>query len=351
MQNPILSKKLGIIVFAIWWTAMALAQFAVLTIFYGLKPEISAVDSLVFNLTFAALSLGIWYWVRYSDLEKQKIFNIVLNHLSSASLSILIWITISDFILKNIFPNENSYIDFLNTSLPWRIAIGTFYYILSGLIYYLIIYIQNFREQTMRESEIKTLVRDAELNWLKHQINPHFLFNSLNSISSLTMSNPEKAQEMVIRLSDLLRYSLKQSSQSFVSISDEISNCVKYLEIEKVRFGKRLNYSISATDAVMDFQVPAMILQPLFENAIKHGIANSSEQGEVNAIFESNQNFLKIIISNSIPEESQNAKGMGVGLVNISRRLSLLYGQNDLLKSNIVDSNYIVEVTIPKLNR
>ncbi len=351
MQNPILSKKLGIIVFAIWWTAMTLAQFAALFFFYGLKPEISAVDSLVYNITFAALSLGIWYWVRYSDLEKQKIFNIVLNHLSSASLSILIWITISDFILKNIFPNDTSYIDFLNTSLPWRIAIGTFYYILSGLIYYLIIYIQNFREQTMHESEIKTLVRDAELNWLKHQINPHFLFNSLNSISSLTMSNPEKAQDMVIRLSDLLRYSLKQSSQSFVSISDEISNCVKYLEIEKVRFGKRLNYNISAPDAVMNFQVPAMILQPLFENAIKHGIANSSKQGEVKAIFESNQNFLKIIISNTIPEESQNAKGMGVGLVNISRRLSLLYGQNDLLKSNIVDSNYIVEVTIPKLNR
>ncbi|NVO12107.1 MAG: histidine kinase [Bacteroidales bacterium] len=351
MQNPILSKKLGIIVFAIWWTAMALAQFAALSIFYGLKTEISAIDSLVYNIIFAALSLGIWYWVRYSDLEKQKIFNIVLNHLASATLSILIWITISDFILKSIFPNDNSYIDFLNTSLPWRIAIGTFYYILSGLIYYLIIYIQNFREQTMRESEIKTLVRDAELNWLKHQINPHFLFNSLNSISSLTMSNPEKAQEMVIRLSDLLRYSLKQSSQSFVSISDEISNCVKYLEIEKVRFGKRLNYSISAPDAVMDFQVPAMILQPLFENAIKHGIASSSEQGEVKAVFESNQNFLKIIISNTMPEESQNAKGMGVGLVNISRRLSLLYGQNDLLKSNIVDSNYIVEVIIPKLNR
>ncbi|NOU19503.1 MAG: histidine kinase [Bacteroidales bacterium] len=351
MQNPILSKKLGIIVFSIWWTAMALAQFAALSIFYGLKTEISAVDSLVYNIIFAALSLGIWYWVRYSDLEKQKIFNIVLNHLSSASLSILIWITISDFILKSIFPNDTSYIDFLNTSLPWRIAIGSFYYILSGLIYYLIIYIQNFREQTMRESEIKTLVRDAELNWLKHQINPHFLFNSLNSISSLTMSNPEKAQEMVIRLSDLLRYSLKQSSQSFVSISDEILNCVKYLEIEKVRFGKRLNYNITAPDGVMNFQVPAMILQPLFENAIKHGIASSSEQGEVKAVFESNQNFLKIIISNTMPEESQNAKGMGVGLVNISRRLSLLFAQNDLLKSNIVDSNYVVEVTIPKLNR
>ena len=154
---------------------------------------------------------------------------------------------------------------------------------------------------------------------------------------------------MVIRLSDLLRYSLKQSSQSLVPISDEISNCIKYLDIEKVRFGKRLNYSISAPDNVMSFQVPAMILQPLFENAIKHGIASSAEPGEVNAIFESTPNYLKIKITNTMSQETLAAKGMGVGLINITRRLSLLYGQVDLVKTSIVNNNYLVEVTIPKL--
>lgn len=203
----------------------------------------------------------------------------------------------------------------------------------------------------MRESEVKTLVRDAELNWLKHQINPHFLFNSLNSISSLTMSNPEKAQDMVIRLSDLLRYSLKQSSNSLVTINDEISNCIKYLDIEKVRFGKRLVYSINTSDEVMTFQVPAMILQPLFENAIKHGIATTSEPGEVNAIFKLHQNSLKIIITNTMADDILTAKGMGVGLVNIARRLSLLYGMNDLIQTQSNENLYTVEVTIPKLNR
>jgi len=351
MQNPILSKRLGIIVFTIWWAIAALIQFATLFTFYGLKAEISAADSIVFNLIFALLSIGIWYWVRYSDFETQKVFNITLNHTASATLSILIWITISTFTLKNLFPEEISYLDFLKTSLPWRIAVGTFYYILSGLIYYLIVYIQNFREQTMRESEVKTLSRDAELNWLKHQINPHFLFNSLNSISSLTMSNPEKAQEMVIRLSDLLRYSLKQSSQSLVSISDEISNCIKYLDIEKVRFGKRLNYHINAADDVMAFQVPAMILQPLFENAIKHGIASTSEPGEVNAIFKLHPNSLKIVITNTVSEDNQKGKGMGVGLVNIARRLILLYGMNDLIQTKSNGNLFTVEVTIPRLNR
>ena len=165
------------------------------------------------------------------------------------------------------------------------------------------------------------------------------------------MSNPEKAQEMVIRLSDLLRYSLKQSSQSLVTINDEISNCIKYLDIEKVRFGKRLNYSINALDSVMSFQVPAMILQPLFENAIKHGIATTAEPGEVNAIFELNQNSLKIIISNTMSPETQTSKGMGVGLVNIARRLSLLYGMNDLIQTKSNENLYTVEVIIPKLNR
>lgn len=351
MQNPVLSKKLGIVVFIIWWSISALVQFTTLYFFYSLHPEIAAADSFVFNIIFAILSIGIWYWVRYTDFETQKVYNIAINHIASATISILFWIAISTFILKNIFTNDSVYLDFLKSSLPWRIAIGVFYYILTGLIYYLIIYIQNFREQTMRESEVKTLVRDAELNWLKHQINPHFLFNSLNSISSLTMSNPEKAQEMVIRLSDLLRYSLKQSSQSLVTINDEISNCIKYLDIEKVRFGKRLNYTINASDDVMTFQVPAMILQPLFENAIKHGIASTSEPGEVNATFKLHQNFLKITISNTMSADNQSAKGMGVGIVNIARRLSLLYGQNDLIQTKSNGNLYTVEVTIPKLNR
>lgn len=351
MQNPILSKRLGIIVFIIWWSVAAFAQFSVLYFFYELAPDVSAIDSLISNLIFALLSIGIWYWVRYADFEKQKVLNITVNHIAAAILSILVWITTSSFILKNIFPSQNTYLDFIKTSLPWRIAIGTFYYILVGLIYYLIIYVQNFREQTLRDSEVKTLARDAELNWLKHQINPHFLFNSLNSISSLTMSNPEKAQEMVIRLSDLLRYSLKQSSQSLVTINDEISNCIKYLDVEKVRFGKRLNYNIKTSDDVMSFQVPAMILQPLFENAIKHGIASTSEPGMVSAIFELNQNSLKITINNTMSPETQIAKGMGVGLVNIARRLSLLYGMNDLIQTKNTEHLYTVEVTIPKLNR
>ncbi len=351
MQNPVLSKKLGIVIFVIWWTVAALAQFSTLNLFYELTIETAAIDSLVFNLIFALLSIGIWYWVKYTDFEKQKVFNITINHIAAATISILAWVTLSSFILKNIFPNQNAYVDFLKTSLPWRIAIGTFYYVLIGLIYYLIIYVQNFREQTLRDSEVKTLARDAELNWLKHQINPHFLFNSLNSISSLTMSNPEKAQEMVIRLSDLLRYSLKQSSQSLVTINDEISNCIKYLDIEKVRFGKRLSYTIKAPDNVMPFQVPAMILQPLFENAIKHGIASTSEPGEVNAIFELNQNSLKITINNTISSDTQTSKGMGVGLVNIARRLSLLYGMNDLIQTKSNENLYTVEVIIPKLNR
>lgn len=351
MQNPILSKKLGIIVFVIWWTVAALAQFSTLNLFYELTFEIATIDSIVFNLIFALLSIGIWYWVRYTDFEKQKVFNITINHIAAATISILTWVTVSSFILKNLFLSEHAYLEFLRTSLPWRIAIGTFYYVIIGLVYYLIIYVQNFREQTLRDSEVKTLARDAELNWLKHQINPHFLFNSLNSISSLTMSNPEKAQEMVIRLSDLLRYSLKQSSQSLVTVNDEISNCVKYLDIEKVRFGKRLYYSINAPDNVMLFQVPAMILQPLFENAIKHGIATTAEPGEVNAIFEMNQNTLKIIISNTMASETQTSKGMGVGLVNIARRLSLLYGMNDLIQTKSTENLYTVEVIIPRLNR
>jgi len=351
MQNPIFSRKIGLIIFIVWWATIAILHVAILSISYDLEFEFALADGIVFNLIYAILSIGIWFWVRYTDFEKQKTLNIIFNHLASATISILLWIAISDFILQGIFTDNTTYNEFLNSSIPWRIGEGTILYLLTSLIYYLTIYIQNFREQTLRESEVKSLFRDAELNWLKHQINPHFLFNSLNSISSLTMSNPEKAQEMVIRLSDLLRYSLKQSTESLVTVNDEISNCIKYLEIEKVRFGKRLNYSISAPENVMSFQLPAMILQPLFENAIKHGIAQSPDAGEIKASFELHPNYLKILITNTTSETNSSQKGMGVGLANIAKRLSLLYALNDLIQTKGSNNLFTVEVTVPNMNK
>ncbi len=351
MQLLNIKKNIPYYLFGIWWAVVLIAHFSIMYYLFHFSFIHALADSLTFNILFVIISTGLWFWVRYSDFEKQKIQTVIINHIASLTLSIFLWITIANLILKSILPvDDESYFTFLKDSLPIRIIVGFVFYTIMAISYYLSIYIQNFREQLIKETEFKSLIRDAELNWLKLQINPHFLFNSLNSISSLTMSNPDKAQDMIIRLSELLRYSLKQSPQSFVTLSDEIDNCTKYLEIEKVRFGNRLGYTINTCNDIQSISVPAMILQPLFENAIKHGVASSPEDGMIMASFSNKGSYLLIEISNTISNEFPVAKGTGVGIANISRRLSLLFGQNDLIKSSTEGNIYKVEIKIPLSN-
>lgn len=347
MIHPILGNRFGKIAFAAWWIVVAAIHSAVLYLFYGVSLLSANIDSFVWVVLYALLSLGLWFWVRLSDIETQKPFSVALNHIGAAVVSILLIVSLHRYMLILLFPDDKDYIAFLDSSLPGRSIVGIFFYILIALVYYLIIYISNFREKVTREAELQALVKDAELSWLKLQINPHFLFNSLNSISSLTMTSPEKAQDMITRLSELLRYSLKQSPGSMVSLNDELANCRKYLEIEKVRFGSRLNYNIECCDECFTFQVPSMILQPLFENAIKHSVAQSADESIVNASITRSEGYLFVEVSNSLPELPTSTAGTGVGLENIRRRLKLIYGTSEFLKVSKHSGRFVVVITIP----
>ena len=347
MIHPILGNRFGKIVFAAWWIVVAAIHSAVLYLFYGVPLLNATIDSFVWVVLYAMLSLGLWFWVRLSDIETQKPFSVALNHIGAAVVSILLIVSLHRYMLILIFPDDKEYIAFLDSSLPGRTIVGIFFYILISLVYYLTIYISNFREKLTREAELQALVKDAELSWLKLQVNPHFLFNSLNSVSSLTMTSPEKAQDMITRLSELLRYSLKQSPGSMVSLSDELENCTKYLEIEKVRFGNRLNYGIECCDECLAVQVPSMILQPLFENAIKHSVAQSTDESTIRATVSLRSGYLYVEVSNSLPSFPTSSAGTGVGLVNIRRRLKLIYGTSELVDVRRDSDRFVVLITIP----
>jgi LytS/YehU family sensor histidine kinase len=163
------------------------------------------------------------------------------------------------------------------------------------------------------------------------------------------MTAPEKAQEMIIRLSDLLRYSLKQKPDSLVSLEDELENCIKYLEIEKVRFGLRLNYSISCTPECQKYKVPGMILQPLFENSIKYSVAQSTDESAISASIVKLSDGIEICISNSVPPNPNSSEqGTGVGIDNIQRRLRLTYGLSNLLTIEKTKDLFTAKILIPQ---
>jgi LytS/YehU family sensor histidine kinase len=290
----------------------------------------------------------MWYIVRYTAPDKNNIWNVSFTHLAFLALTLAVWHGVSYTVLNLIFGANKAYNDFLNVSLPNKVFIGIVLYVLIGMAYYLYIYNKNIEEKAKVESRLREVLKETELNMLKAQINPHFLFNSLNSISSLTITNPEKAREMVIKLSDFLRYSVSSNTTSMTSLETELSNIRRYLEIEKVRFGDKLGFDFKLEGECLKCKVPSMLLQPLFENAIKHGVYESTEQVRIDMDCECREDFLEITIVNDFDPTARPRKGSGIGLKNIRERLRLLYKNDKLLRTKIEGTRFTVYLSIPK---
>jgi sensor histidine kinase YesM len=332
------------------WILVASSHAAVLVHFYGFAHIQAFVDSTVYYLLFGVLGVGLWYTVLYNDFQTMRRIDLLINHFGIAVVSLLVWFYAGYFILTRIYSDDVKYLQFINQSVPWRLGSGLFYYIFTNLFYYLLISYQNLQEKTKNEAELRTLVKETELNMLKAQINPHFLFNSLNSVSSLTITNPAKAQEMIIKLSEFLRRSIGHKDHVLTPLNQEIDHIMLYLDIEKVRFGDRLQYDFRVNDSCLNFPIPSMLLQPLFENAIKHGVYESTEEVTIRFRCEPHPIGLKINIINNFDPEAPPRKGNHMGIKNIINRLKIIYQYDDLLLVKKSERTFEVEILIPTSN-
>jgi len=348
MLHPIFHRTDSIYYYTGLWIIIAVTHTCVLYFFQNVDLDIAITDSLIFNALFGAIGLSTWYVVRYNDISDQGFFSILINHLAALALCVSVWLSAGYYILTSIFEDRVGYFAFMNSSLVWRAISGVLFYFLLVLIYYLIVYYKNLQEKMLNEQKLNILVKEAELNALKSQINPHFLFNSLNSISSFTITDPEKAQDMVIKLSSFLRYSLGLDEKQKTTLKNELNNCRLYLDIEKVRFGEKLEFSIEVADEIKDLMLPNMILQPLFENAVKYGVYDSTDHVIIDVKCRREDEFLVVAVRNNFDPDSKIKRGEGVGLKNIRSRLNLIYNRNDLLKINKKENIYESSLYIPQ---
>ena len=348
MVNPILRKIRYLWNYLIIWALITVAHILIIHLFYEVKLLIAAIDSLVFNSLFCGLGLVYWYPVKYSNIDSQNFITIFINHFAASVLAIGTWLFIGEYMLEKIFSRDVEYLGFLMSSLPWRFVVGILYYSLIVLFYYMILYYNDLQERIRHEVALKSLVQQAELKSLKAQINPHFIFNSLNSISSLTITNPAKAQEMVIKLSEFLRYSINQDGNQKTTFEEELRNIDRYLDIEKIRFGDRLHFDKQTSYECLQKKLPNLILQPIFENVIKHGVHESIDEITVRLASYSENNILYISVSNNYDPESVIKKGDGIGLKNIQERLQLSYQQNNLMTINQTAQCFEVKLSIPQ---
>lgn len=323
---------------------MCLSLFLLLFFLFENSLEISILDSLITSIFFALISLSLWYPTNYMSLDNHSLINVIFNNILIAVIATSLWLYVSYFIITTVFQEYEEF--FLYTSI-WRFTIGMLLYIIVIILYYVIIYYNNFTQKVLSESNFNALMTEAELKSLKYQINPHFLFNALNSISSLTISNPEKAQEMSINLSDFLRKTLSVNDVKKILLKEEIESIELYLKIEKVRFEDRLEFDFDIPEGCKDILIPNMILQPLIENAIKHGVYESSENIKINLSCEKKEKFVEIKVSNTYDPSSVSNFGEGIGLSNINSRLKLIYKRTNLVSITKSDNIFTVLLLIP----
>jgi two-component system LytT family sensor kinase len=350
MNHPILSNRVRFIVWWLVWIFLALGQSLLFYYAFGSFIEISLVDSLVSLIIFSGIGLSLWFPFRFFNSGEIRTTALISNLIASGALSITLWVLITKFIMTTVLPEQNNYQAYWASTFPYRVGSGVFIYGLIILTYYLFESLSKLSEKKAKEAQLESLVKETELKMLRSQINPHFLFNSLNSISSLTITDPEKARDMVVKLSEFMRYALSRKDEQPVSLQNELDNLRLYLDIEKVRFGDKLTTEEIIENNCLDFKIPVMLLQPLYENAVKHGVYESTESVRIITKAKIIDGYIEIIISNNYDPAPSLKRGTGTGLLNVTRRLELFYGNKASIKTSKENGVYTVNLYIPTDN-
>lgn len=202
------------------------------------------------------------------------------------------------------------------------------------------------RNEKIRRLELEAALKEAQLNTLKGQINPHFMFNSLNNIRGLILEDPGKSREMLTRMSEMLRASLNSNKTDVIPLEEEIQTVQNYIALSKIQMENRLEFDLDIQDGLEDATIPPMVLQLLVENAIKHGITSLPKGGAVNLKIRIEGDFLHMTVSNDGHFKDQNMEG-GLGLKNIKDRLAILYGEEASFDIGNENGKVVARLIIP----
>ena len=340
-----LSYNRAKIIFAIAWL-IYLVNHTLLLIWYGFSFRIAAIDAAFGANHLILASLVLINTLRYYLPRKERFIHLLAWCVFLTAIVILL----NRWELTTILKQETDYVIFFNHSLIIRIS---FYFLIIGYVALMSVIWYNRVEQEekdKRKQDLEKLAKDAELFKLRQQLQPHFLFNSLNSINALIGTRPEEARKMVQQLSDFLRATIRKEEHQWITLHEELQNLQLYLDIEKVRFGHRLSTNIVVEESIKNLKLPSLLLQPIVENAIKFGLYDTTGETNIQISAEQEENNLLIKVINPFdPETSSPQYGTGFGLQSIQRRLYLLFARNDLLITDAKNNIFTTTVRIPQL--
>lgn len=333
-----------VVTYIAWWIIWFVLQ-AITIYLAGYDWQISIVDSGITNLILALEGYAVTIMLSvYRPDQKNSMYLFAW----SAALAGLCT-GIMELILGQLFASNEAYLLFLDNSVILRFAFSFLMIAFLSVLGWLWFYLQAQKEAEARQAAVEKISREAELYSLRQQLQPHFLFNSLNSINALISAEPDKARTMVQQLSDFFRGTLKKADSQQVTLEEELKQLQLYLDIEKVRFGHRLKVVVEKEDLVDQMKLPSLLLQPVVENAIKFGLYDVRGEVVLKVTASRESRMLVLCVENPFdPETALPKKGTGFGLSSIERRLYLVYARNDLLTTERIDTTFRTCIKIPQ---
>jgi len=333
--------------FGTWWIFWTVTG-SILIRSLGFAWDVAIIDAAVTQFDWTLAGYALSTMLLYYKPSPKNLINLMVFSLALAGLFTYLVLPWTLPPVVGFFVDNPGFEQFLDQSLHVRFVIAWMQMIFVATISWLWYAVLEQREEVKRRADTDKLARDAELSQLRQQLQPHFLFNSLNSINALVGSQPELARTMVQQLSDFLRGIVKKDDRQMVTLDEELDHLSLYLEIEKVRFGYRLNTDIRASDECRLMKLPSLLLQPIVENAIKFGLYDTVGTITISIHAGVSANYLELRVQNPFDPETVSKQGTGFGLTSISRRLYLLYSQSGLLETSKSNATFTTTVRIPQ---
>ncbi|MDZ7292154.1 MAG: histidine kinase [candidate division KSB1 bacterium] len=335
------------------WTAYSIFEAAILAWQANILYVYALSSTLLSNYVMALYTIPVWFWAT-RVLGKGWWLLRITGHLFGALIFAVLWYWSYITLFRSIFGEEIFRLAQFEQNRLWLLLQAMTIYAAIVGIFYVWRYHQQLREKEQREAELRLHANQMELAVLKAQLNPHFLFNTLNSINALVGSDPEAARRVLAQLAEVLRYSLESDRQPLVPLSEELRFVETYLTIEKARFGRRLQVRMEIDESARPLLVPPMILQPLAENAVRHGIAPKEDGGEILLRVQRRDKHLEIEVADNgmgaamtKPEELLKN---GTGLRNTDLRLRKMFGEASGLQMSNRNDGFRVRFQIPVIS-
>ncbi|HKW99519.1 MAG TPA: histidine kinase [Bryobacteraceae bacterium] len=348
-MHPILARSGRLGLYLLAWIPIAGLLVLLLAGAGGWGWLESTVFAAPLCLIYAFVCLSAWYPVRMAPPEQLPFTRLIATHLTAAILVSSFWTLVGTgwaHVLA-MFESFRGFDQHFRAQMPLLFGMGAILYLVSVALYYALAAMERSHEAEGRAAEARILARDAELKALKAQVNPHFLFNSLHSISALTTADASKAREMCILLSDFLRRTLGLGEKAAIPLEEELALVRNFLAVEKVRFGPRLAVDEAVPEDCRTLLVPPLLLQPLVENAITHGIGEMIEGGSISIEARRSAGDLVITIANTFDPDSAPARRNGLGLSNVRQRIEAYYGSRARLETGARGNRYVAELSLP----